>query len=157
MKFPKLLTVLFVLAMLSLNAQAQNSGPFLWTGYIDVLGNYLRSDDYPGGGTFSRFTPGVAITVTRVQLQAAYGSSVYNTKLPCHPVPKIRVTDGTTKYDLGIPNAREKGRYPMAVSADSGLISVGFSGSAALSLLIIPGETGCDGGSINVTVQYSVN
>ena len=46
----------------------------------DVLGNYLPPSN---GGTFSRFTPGVAITVTRVQLQAAQGSYAFNTK--CSP------------------------------------------------------------------------
>lgn len=156
MKFTRLLTLALVGTILSLNAQAQNSGPLLWTSYIEVMGSYLHA--YSGGGTFSRFTPGVAITITRMQLQAAQGSNLFNdNKTPCHPVPKIRVTDGTTNYDLPIPNAREKGRYPMAVSADSGPISVGFSGSAALRLVLLPGQTGCNGGSINVTVQYSVN
>lgn len=154
MKFPKLLTVLLVLASLSLNAQAQNSGPFLWTSYIDVMGNYLHA--YSGGGTVSRFTPGVAIGVTRMQLQAAQGSYI-DPKGRCSPVPKIRVTDGTTNYDLAIPNARWTGRYPMAVSADSGPISVSFPANANLRLSVIPGETGCNPASINVTVQYSVN
>src|ERR1700690_2462094 len=125
MKFLRFLTVPLVLAMLSLNAQAQNASPLLWTGYIDVMGNYLHA--YSGGGTFSRFTPGVAITITRVQLQAAQGSYIYNTKQPLTPAPKITVTEGTTDYDLAIPNARWKARYPMAVSADSGPISVGLS------------------------------
>jgi hypothetical protein len=155
MKFTRLLTLALVGAILSLNAQAQTAGPLLWTGYIDVMGNYLHA--HSGGGTFSRFTPGVAITITRMQLQAAVGSSIDYTKVPCSPVPKIRVTDGTTNYDLAIPNARWKGRYPMAVSADSGPLSVGYSGGAALRLVLIPGQTGCNGGAINVTVQYSVN
>jgi hypothetical protein len=156
MKFLRLLVVPLVLGILSLNAQAQNSGPLLWTGYIDRIGNYLHA--YSGGGTFSRFTPGVAITITRVQLQAADGSNIYpGNNTPCHPVPKIRVTDGTTNYDLAIPNARFKGRYPTAVNADSGPLSVGFSASSELTLLVIPGQSGCNGGSINVTVQYSVN
>jgi len=156
MKFLRFLVVPLVLGILSLNAQAQNSGPLLWTGYIDVMGNYLHA--YSQGGTFSRFTPGVAITITRMQLQAAQGSYIYNdNKTPCHPVPKVRVTDGTSKYDLPIPNARWKGRYPMAVSADSGPISVPFSTSSKLTLLLLPGQTGCNGGSINVTVQYSIN
>ena len=155
MKFPRLLIIVFALAVLSLNAQAQNSGPYLWTGYIDVMGNYLHA--YSGGGVFSRFTPGVAITVTRVQLQAAHGSYIYNEKVPCRPVPKIRVTDGTTNYDLPIPNARWTGRYPIAVSADSGLIAASFSASSKLTLVLIPGQSGCNGNSINVTVQYSVN
>ena len=156
MKFLRLLTVPLVLTILSLNTQAQNSGPFLWTGYIDVMGNYLHA--YSGGGVFSRFTPGVAITVTRVQLQAAQGSHIYSeNNVPCSPVPKIRVTDGTTNYDLPIPNARWTGRYPMAVSADSGLIATSFSASSKLTLLLIPGQSGCNGSSINVTVQYTVN
>jgi hypothetical protein len=152
MKFTKLLTLALAGVILSLNAHAQTTGPLLWTGYIDALGNYLPPSN---GGTFSRFTPGVAITVTRVQLQAAQGSYAFNTK--CSPLPKVRVTDGTTKYDLAIPNARLTGRYPDAVSADSGTISVGFSTSSVLRLTVIPGETGCYAGSINVTVQYNVN
>jgi hypothetical protein len=155
MKFPRLLIIVFALAILSLNAQAQNSGPLLWTSYIDRLDNYLRNP-YGAGGTFGRFTPGVAITVTRMQLQAVNGSSLLTTG-PCHPVPKIRVTDGTTKYDLAIPNERGKGRYPYEVSADSGPISVPFTTSSKLSLLVIPGQTYCDAFEINVTVQYSVN
>ena len=155
MKFAGLVALALLTAMLSLNAQAQTAGPLLWTGYIDVLGNYLPT--FSGGGTFSRFTPGVPVTVTRVQLQAAQGSYIYNTKDKCHPLPQIRVTDGTINYDLAIPNARFTGRYPSAVSADSGVISVSFTGTPSLRLVVIPGEKGCDPASINVTVQYSVN
>ena len=73
-------------------------------------------------------------------------------------LPKVRVTDGTTKYDiLAIPGARFTGHYPDAVSADSGTISVGFSANSALRLTVIPGQSGCYAGSINVTVQYSLN
>ena len=151
----RLLAVPLILATFSLNAHSQNSGPLLWTGYIDTLGNYLHT--YSGGGTFSRFTPGVPITVTRVQFQAAQGSYIYNSKQPCHPVPKIRVTDGTNHYDLAVPNARWKGNYPKAVSGDSGQISVGLSGSAAPRLVVLPGEKGCSAYSINVTVQYTIN
>jgi hypothetical protein len=154
MKFSRLLTLALVGAILSLNGQAQTAGPLLWTGYIDVLGNYVPPSN---GGTFSRFTPGVAITVTRVQLQAVQGSYVHNTNARCTPLPKVRVTDGTTKYDIPIPNAGFTGHYPNAVSADSGTISVGFSANSAVRLVVIPGETGCYAGSINVTVQYSVN
>ena len=155
MKFTKLLTLALAGVILSLNAHAQTAGPLLWTGYIDSLGNYLPL--YSGGGTFSRFTPGVAITVTRVQMQAAQGAYIYGTKEKCNPRPKVRVTDGTINYDLAIPNARLTGRYPNAVSADSGTISVGFSANSALRLVVIPGETGCYASSVNVTVQYSVN
>ena len=152
MKFTRLLTVALAGGILSLNAQAQNAGPFLWTSYIDVLGNYSRGYSE----VVSRFTPGVAITVTRVQLQAAYGSYIYpNTK--CSPVPKIRVTDGTTKYGLAIPNARQTGPYPSSVNADSGPIAVNFPANANLLLTVVPGETGCTAATINVTVQYSVN
>jgi hypothetical protein len=154
MKFAGLLAVALLTATLSLNAQAQTAGPLLWTGYIDVLGNYLPISS--GGGTFSRFTPAVPVTVTRVQLQAAHGSYIYLTNGKCHPLPKIRVTDGATNYDLAIPNARFSGHYPTAVNADSGPISVRFL-EGSLRLVVIPGETGCDGSSINVTVQYSVN
>jgi hypothetical protein len=154
MKFAGFVAVALLTAMLSLNAQAQTAGPLLWTSYIDVLGNYVPTS---GGGTFSRFTPGVPITVTRMQLQAAQGSYIYGTKNKCHPLPKIRVTDGATNYDLAIPNARFTGRYPNAVSADSGVISVSFSGTPSLRMVVIPGEKNCNPGSINVTVQYSVN
>ena len=39
-----------------LNAQAQNAGPFLWTSYIDPVGNYLRVSQE--ANFVSRFTPG---------------------------------------------------------------------------------------------------
>jgi len=154
MKLTKLLTLALAGVILSLNAHAQTTGPLLWTSYIDVLGNYAPPSM---GGTFSRFTPGVAVTVTRVQMQAAQGAYIYGTKEKCSPQPKVRLTDGTIKYDLAIPSARLTGNYPNAASADSGTISVGFSASSALRLTVIPGETGCYAGSINVTAQYSVN
>lgn len=154
MKFTKLLTVALAGVILSLNAHAQTSGPLLWTGYIDTLWNYVPPVN---GGTLSRFTPGVAVTVTRVQMQAAQGAYIYGTQEKCNPQPKLVVTDGTTKYALAIPSARLTGHYPNAANADSGTISVGFSANSALRLTVIPGETGCYAGSINVTVQYSVN
>jgi hypothetical protein len=155
MKFTRLLTQALVVTILSFNAQAQNTGPLLWTSFIEVVGNYLHSDSE--GIVVSRFTPGVAITVTRVQLQAAFGSSYMFSKTKCREVPKIRVTDGTTKYALAIPNARGRGADPLSVSADSGPIKVIFPTNAALRLSVGPGETGCNAASINVTVQYSVN
>jgi hypothetical protein len=151
MKFARLLSIALVGAILSLNAGAQNAGPFLWTSYIDTTGNYSRT--YSEASVVGRFTPGVAITVTRVQLQAAYGSSINDTE--CKPVPRIRVTDGTTQYALAIPNARESGS--ISVHADSGPIAVSFPANAKLILRLVPGQTGCYAGSINVVVQYSVN
>ena len=44
MKFSKILTVALVAGILSLNAQAQNAGPFLWSSYIGVVGNYLQPE-----------------------------------------------------------------------------------------------------------------
>jgi hypothetical protein len=76
---------------------------------------------------------------------------------PCSPLPKIRVTDGTTKYGLAIPNARGTGPYPNSVNADSGPIAVSFPANAALRLTVVPGETKCNPGGINITVQYSAN
>ena len=154
MKFTKLLTIAMIGAILSLNAQAQNAGPFLWTSYIDVLGNYERS--FSEGPAVSRFTPGVAITVTRVQLQAAWGSHEFPRGGKCSQLPKIRVTDGTTKYVLPIPNARKTGPYPMSVQADSGAIVVNFSANSELRLDLLPGDKNCSTNSINVNVQYSV-
>jgi hypothetical protein len=154
MKFTRLLTLALAVGILSLNVQAQNAGPFLWTSYIDVIGNYLRSGSE--AVIVSRFTSGAAITVTRVQLQAAQGSYISpNSK--CSRVPKIAVTDGTTKYVLAIPNARETGPDPFSVHADSGAIAVSFPASANLRLSVLPGDTGCNAASINVNVQYSVN
>ena len=115
MKFTKLLTIAMTGAILSLNAQAQNAGPFLWTSYIDVIGNYELS--FKQATVVSRFTPGVAITVTRVQLQAAQGSYIFPNGR-CSQLPKIRVTDGTTEYVLAIPHARLTGSYPNSVNAD---------------------------------------
>jgi len=155
MKFARLVTIALAGLILSTNAQAQNAGPFLWTSYIDVVGNYVRT--YSEGTVVSRFSPGVAITVTRVQLQAAYGSQIGDTKVKCSPLPKIRVTDGTTEYRIAIPNARQNGPYPTSVNADSGTIAVGFPANANLRLTVLGGETGCQAGAINVVVQYSVN
>jgi len=153
MRFTKPLTIAMIGAILSLNAQAQNAGPFLWTSYIDYLGNYLQSNSQCAA--VSRFTPGVAITVTRVQLQAAFGSYIYPHST-CSPLPKISVTDGTTKYVLAIPHARLTRPYPFSVDADSGPIAVGFPANAELRLSVLPGEKDCNPGSINVNVQYSV-
>ena len=155
MTFLRSLTVWLVLGVLSLSAQAQNAGPSLWTSYIDSVGNYLRASHE--ANFVSRFTPGVAITVTRMQLQAAFGSQTQQ-QTKCNQVPRVRVTDGTTEYSLPIPNARQSGPFPHSVHADSGPISVSFPANAALSLNVVPGSTGCfEAGSINVNVQYGIN
>jgi hypothetical protein len=155
MKFPKILTVALIAIVLSMNAQAQNAGPFLWSSFILVVGDYTQQ--YSEGSAVSRFTPGVPVTVSRVQLQAAQGSNVGLNNAKCSYVPRLRVTDGTTKYEIAIPNARGTGRNPFSVSADSGPINVSFPANANLRLLVLHGEKGCTAGTINVTVQYSVN
>jgi hypothetical protein len=152
MKFLRLLTISLVIGMLSLNAQAQ-TGPALWTSYIDVLGNYFRVRTE--GNVVSRFTPGTPIFVTRVQLQAAQGSYLFP-QGKCQPLPKIKVTDGTTSYMLAIPNARSSGGFPVSVSADSGPIYLSYPQNAKIRLTVVPGETGCSGGAINVTIQYVI-
>lgn len=139
---------------MSLSAQAQSAGPFLWNSYVDVVGNYTRIDSE--SPVVSRFTPGVAVTVTRVQLQAALGSLIFpNTK--CSPLPRIGVTDGTTEFSIAIPNARQTGGFPKSVHNDSGPIAVSFPANAELVVKVLPGQKGCDPGSININVQYSVN
>jgi hypothetical protein len=153
MKFTRLLTVAVFVGILALNAQAQ-TGPLLWTSYIDVIGNYLRGDSE--STVVSRFTPGVAITVTRVQLQAAQGSYIWP-KSKCGKLPGIRITDGTSQYAISIPNARESGSYPISVNADSGPILVSFPVDANLRLSVFRGTASCNAGSVNVTVQYSIN
>jgi hypothetical protein len=154
MKFRVFLTAWLLIATLSLSAKAQ-TGPLMWTSFIEVVGNYVRSRSE---GTFvSRFTPGVAVTVTRIQLQAAEGSYLFPQGGKCNPVPRVRVTDGSTSYSVAIPNAREVGRHPMSVHADSGPIAVSFPADANLVLRVIPGQDFCQAGSINVTVQYTVN
>jgi hypothetical protein len=154
MKFSGLLTVALLIGILSSNVQAQNAGPFLWTSYVESVANYLRSNSQ---GTFvSRFTPGVAITVTRVQLQASQGSVIYpNTR--CSRVPRISVTDGTTDYLIAIPRVGQNGSHPPTVHSDSGPIAVSFPQDANLRLRVVPGESGCGAFGINVTVQYKVN
>ncbi|HWY58733.1 MAG TPA: hypothetical protein VNZ03_29990 [Terriglobales bacterium] len=154
MKITKLVTLALAGGILLLNAQAQTAGPLLWTSYLDMVGNYVRSESE--GVIVSRFTPGAAITVTRVQLQAAHGSSIFSSQ-KCSRVPKIAVSDGTTKYVLAIPNARQTGPDPFSVHADSGTLALSFPSNANLRLNVIPGEPRCNAGSININVQYSVN
>jgi len=158
MKLTKFLSAALVVGALALTAHAQNAAPLLWTSYVDTLGSYLRSNSE--AAVVSRFTPGVAITVTRVQLQAVQGSGISGKGgyTRCSPVPKIRITDGTTKYAVAIPNGQINGRgYPSSVHADSGSIAYSFPVNASLVLRILPGETGCNPAGINVTVQYTVN
>jgi hypothetical protein len=143
----KFSTLVLTAVILSLNAHAQSAVPLLWASYIDVASNYSRS--YGESTVVSRFTPGTPITVTRLQLQAAFGSSINSHK--CNPLPKIRVTDGTFNYSIAIPPSTN------SVHADSGPIAVSFPENADLVLKALPGETGCNPGSINVTVQYTVS
>jgi hypothetical protein len=147
MKFSTFLSVVLTAMILSLNAHAQSAAPLLWTSYIDVASDYSRI--YAESSVVSRFTPGAPITVTRLQLQAAFGSSINGHK--CNPLPKIKVTDGTSNYSIAIPPSTN------SVHADSGPIAVSFPENAGLVLRVLPGETGCNPGSINVTVQYSVS
>jgi hypothetical protein len=152
MKLTRWLTMIVFAAGLSASAQAQ-TGPLLWNSFIDVLGNFTRADTE--SAIVSRFTPGNPVTVTRLQLQAAFGSNI-DLKTGCEPVPQIKVTDGTTSYALPIPNARFGGPYPLSVHADSGPISVAFPADANLWIGVVQGQERCDPGTINITVQYTV-
>ena len=49
MKFTKLLIIALTCATLSFNAQGQNSGPLLWTSYIDTI---VNADSGPIGVSF---------------------------------------------------------------------------------------------------------
>jgi hypothetical protein len=149
----RLLLIAVFAALLPWNAQAQTAGPLLWSSFIIGTESYARNNS--NATVVSRFTPGVAIVVTRIQLQAAQGSYIsQNTK--CIHVPKVRVTDGTTEYALAIPNARQSGAYPSSVQADSGPISAAFPANAELRLSVLPGDFNCTAGAINVNVQYTV-
>jgi hypothetical protein len=155
-KFSCFLSIALLAGMLPSNARAQSTGPFVWNSYVDVAGNYILSN--AEGLVISRFDPGVSISVTRMQLQAAHGSYIATQNNPkCKLVPKIKLTDGTTEFALRIPNARKEGTFPASVSADSGPIGLVFPANASLHLKMVPGESRCNPASINVTVQYTVN
>src|SRR5947209_5399765 len=124
----KRMFLLLAMALFALHVHAQN----VWSAKIDTFGNYANSN----ANVVSIFTPATAITVNRIQLQAAGGQV-------CTVLPGIRVTDGTTSYSLAIPNTKAKGGIGPATN-DSGVISLAFSANKEIAVKAIPSSSGCN-------------
>jgi hypothetical protein len=143
---PKKILAGLLFCVLALPLSAQN----LWTSKIDTFGNFVKQTENPNtDGIVSRFTPASDISVTRVQLQVAGGTS-------CTALPGIEVTDSTTSFTILIPNSTLKNGYYGPVSADSGPIELPFPKNAPLLVKATPGNSGCNPYEINITVQYSI-
>ncbi|MBA3913144.1 MAG: hypothetical protein H0X25_04670 [Acidobacteriales bacterium] len=155
-------TSLLVVALSLLATFAQAQAPSLWNAKVDSLGNFVMQNTFPlESDVISNFTPDTAITVTRLQLQAAgsYINGGANNLSSCAKVPAIQITDGNKKYALAIPNAsiqynQHNEQYAGSVSNDSGPIRLSFPPGALLTLRALAGDKGCSPYEINITVQY---
>ena len=137
-------------------------GPFVWSTYANVLGNFIPRTQVPLlSPIVSNFTPDQSITVTRVQLHAAIGANNPFASGPCTVVPAVKVTDGTHSVSLQIPNAPTDSQGDLgAVSNDTGPIRLEFPADSKLSVTIVPGDNEpssfCNATEVNVTVQYRI-
>jgi hypothetical protein len=144
-------------------------GPLTWSSFVPAAGFYDTSAGGSGGSdVVSRFTPAKAITVTRIEVQAAQGSErlVFSPTfqaIACTKPVAFKITDGTTSSTLTLPSATTlvPGNLNPS-SADSGPLDVAFAAGAKLVLTVVQGDppdpitgaTGCLANNINITVQY---
>ena len=158
-----------MLGFWSLVASAQllfAAGLSTWSSFVAVTVSY----DTGAGGSdvVSRFTPTKAISVTRIEAQAAQGSQrvvFFPTSQPiaCTNPVSFKITDGTTAFTLPLPSATTlvPGKLNPS-SADSGPLHLPFAAGAKLVLTLVQGDppdpvastTGCFAKDINITVQY---
>jgi hypothetical protein len=120
----------------------------------------------------TRFTPAVSITVTCIQVETSVGPARWSGASPsqavpvaCTENPGLRVSDGTTSYDIRLPTPAQVGINGVSpVTTDTGPINVAFPAGAGITLSVLPGDpdestadqvlTACSAGASNVTVQY---
>jgi hypothetical protein len=168
----KILLVILAFACVSpLTAQQSDQphgAPLVWSTNVLVVGNYVSSVRPGASNIVTTFTPDVPVTISRIELQAAFGASKTTsffpvTIVPCDVPPAIQVTDGTNSSTLTIPNAPISTNPPAqptvgSASADSGPINLTFPAGTKISVVVLPGDQGknnfCNAGDINLTIQY---
>jgi hypothetical protein len=148
------------------NAWGQ-ANPLTWSSF--VAGNVYYDSSQPGtSDVVSRFTPGKAITVTRIEVQAAQGSQRFSFSptfevIACTNPVAFKVTDGSKSFALPLPSAATLvtgGNNPS--SADSGPLNLKFSAGADVVMAVVqgdlpdPNDTGCFANYSNITVQYKI-
>ena len=117
-----------------------------------------------GQHTVSSFTPSGDITVVRIEAEASRGpsreiSSSPPTFVACATQPAIRVTNGTTSYDVPFANPTSW-TLTGGSSTDSGPLNVPFPANSRIRLVLISGtpmdySTGlCEIQDVSISVQY---
>lgn len=138
----------------------------LWNAYLynDLLPNSTRTNCDFGEHTLSSFTPSGDITVVRIEAEASEGpvreiGGTPPTYVACATQPKIRVTNGTTGYDVPFANPRN---WPSdrGSSTDSGPLNVPFPANSRIRLVLVAGTPMvcytdiCYISDVDFTVQY---
>ena len=136
-----------------------------WSSFVPA--NAFYDPEQGGSDVVSRLTLGKAITVTRMEAQAAQGSErlVFSPTFQAIACTNsiFKITDGTTTHTLVLPSATTlvPGGFNPS-SADSGPLNVAFPARAKLVLTVVQGDppdpttgaTGCLANNINIAVQY---
>ena len=172
MKRTHVYTVLLAIGV-ALLAGAQSKGPrgpqgeLTWTSYVADTRYY--APELPGWGgseVVSTFNPPRSTTITRIELQSAYGPvrtvAAPPSNVPCNNNPALILTDGSTSYSLPLPTPPSLGGGIFASSADSGPVDLSFPPGANITIRVAQGDMGtppynigqCLAQSVNVTVQY---
>jgi hypothetical protein len=141
-----------------------------WSSHVESTSTYSVQNN-----VVARFTPDQAITVTRIELQSAFGSSRAEYSLgqyaQCAKPISFQLTDGTTSYTLTLPGPSVLPvPYGSAASAnfssfaDSGRLDLRFRGGNTLTVLVLQGDapqgssaSACFATATSVTVQYHVD
>jgi hypothetical protein len=117
-----------------------------WSSHVESTSTYSDQNK-----VVARFTPDQAITVTRLELQSAFGSSRADFSLgqyvQCTKPISFQLTDGTTSYTLILPGPSVLPvPFPSAATtnlssfADSGRLNLSFSRGKALTVLVLQGD-----------------
>ncbi len=157
---------IFRLSILLLTLPTIAAALSTWSSHVESTSTYTDQNNI-----VARFTPDNAITVTRVELQSAFGSSRANFGLgqyeQCVKPISFELTDGTTSFTLVLP-APPVLPVPFASAAsanlssfaDSGRLNLNFSRGRTLTVLVLQGDpqdssdSACFATATSVTVQY---
>lgn len=142
--------------------------PLTWSTFV-VANAYYDASQPGSSDVVSRFTPANAITVTRIEVQAALGSQriVFSPTfqvIACTNPIAFKITDGSKIFILPLPSAATLvtgGNNPS--SADSGPLNLTFLAGSNIVVAVIQGDvpdathSGCFTNNANMTVQYKLN
>ena len=149
-------SVFLAILLASISASGFAASSKTWSSYVDAWLNYSPTASDPDFNEISAFTPGTAITVTGIEIDAHVGP-LSNSTTPfsaCSTNPSLTLKGGNQTHTLALTTPANVGTAFHSYTS-SGALNLEFAAGTKLALVANLGDANCAGGNaVNIVVHY---